>query len=90
MDQLLPSPIYIDRFIDGPCLNVIKRYKTFQLFIEGKILKGKKIFLGDVFILINIKMPTTRLGVNRNCLGQFSGVPWNQTLDVHRGSTLMK
>ena len=27
--------------------------------------------------------------INRNCLGQFRGFPWNQTTDVHRGSTLI-
>ena len=27
---------------------------------------------------------------NWNCLGQFSGIPWYQTMDVHRGSTLRK
>ena len=27
--------------------------------------------------------------VNPNCLGQFRGIPWNQTTDVHRGSTLI-
>ena len=26
---------------------------------------------------------------NRNCLGQFREIPWNQTTDVHRGSTLI-
>ena len=25
---------------------------------------------------------------NRNCLGQFRRIPWNQTSDVYRGSTL--
>ena len=25
---------------------------------------------------------------NRNCVGQFREIPWNQTTDVHRGSTL--
>ena len=25
----------------------------------------------------------------RNCLGQFCEIPWNQTTDVHRGSTLI-
>ena len=54
MDQL-PTPIYIDRFVDGPCLSVIKRYKTFQLFIKGKIIKCKKIFLDDVFIQLILK-----------------------------------
>ena len=28
-------------------------------------------------------------GVNQNCLGRFREVPWNQTTDVHRGSTLI-
>ena len=27
--------------------------------------------------------------VNRNCLGQFRGIPWNQNKDVHRGSTFI-
>ena len=27
--------------------------------------------------------------VNRNCLGQFREIPWNQTTDVHRGTTLI-
>ena len=26
---------------------------------------------------------------NRNCLGKFREIPWNQTTDVHRGSTLI-
>ena len=26
---------------------------------------------------------------NRSCLGQFREIPWNQTTDVHRGSTLI-
>ena len=26
---------------------------------------------------------------NRNCLGRFCEIPWNQTRDVHRGSTLI-
>ena len=26
---------------------------------------------------------------NRNCLDQFRGIPWNQTWDVHQGSTLI-
>ena len=26
---------------------------------------------------------------NWKCLGQFPGIPWNQTSDVHRGSTLI-
>ena len=29
------------------------------------------------------------LNINRNCLGQFREIPWNQTTDVHRGSTLI-
>ena len=28
-------------------------------------------------------------GCNRNCLGQFREIPWNQTTDVHWGSTLI-
>ena len=28
-------------------------------------------------------------GPNRNCLGQFREISWNQTTDVHRGSTLI-
>ena len=32
----------------------------------------------------------TRLYVsNRNYFGQFREIPWNQTTDVHRGSTLI-
>ena len=27
---------------------------------------------------------------NRTCLSQFREIPWNQTTDVHRGSTLIK
>ena len=27
--------------------------------------------------------------INRNCIGLFLGIPWNQTSDVHRGSTLI-
>ena len=30
------------------------------------------------------------LFTNRNCLSQFPEIPWNQTTDVHRGSTLIK
>ena len=30
---------------------------------------------------------TTR--INRNCLGQFRRIPWNQAMDVHWGSTLI-
>ena len=28
-------------------------------------------------------------GYNRNCLGLFREIPWNQTTDVHRGSTFI-
>ena len=31
----------------------------------------------------------TRLVPNRNCLAQFHGITWDQTSDVHRGSTLI-
>ena len=31
-----------------------------------------------------------RVNTNRNCLGQFHEILWNQTTDVHRGSTLIK
>ena len=34
----------------------------------------------------NVLLPSSHL--NWNCLGQFSEIPWNQTSDVHRGSTL--
>ena len=29
------------------------------------------------------------MGSNQNCLGQFSEITWNQTTDVHQGSTVI-
>ena len=37
----------------------------------------------------NLHEALTKRQPNRNCLGQFHEIPWNQTTDVHRGSTLI-
>ena len=37
--------------------------------------------------LINTWLVLTETSLNRNCLGQIREIPWNQTTDVHRGST---
>ena len=35
------------------------------------------------------RMKKAWINSNRNCLGQFREIPWNQSTDVHRGSTLI-
>ena len=59
-------------------------YIKFQISfseIDRKIIA--KMSSVSMHVLIN------RYWANRNCLGQFRGIPVNQTSDVHRGSTLI-
>ena len=46
------------------------------------------MFRGETTHIIIIAAPSPANG-NRNHLGQFRETPWNQTMDVHRGSTLI-
>ena len=45
---------------------------------------------GTNFVLCQFFLCVSREGsAQSNCLGQFREIPWNQTTDVHRGSTLI-
>ena len=44
---------------------------------------------GMVLNKLVLKLFEERVKSNRNCLGQFRGIPWNQASDVHRGSALV-
>ena len=56
------------------------------------LLKHNKMFSshgGSLFFAMYDHRETIQLELPRNCLGQFREIPWNQTTDVHRGSTLI-
>ena len=45
--------------------------------------------ISNVFHRGSYEPPSSHLRLNRNCLVQFRENPWNQTTDLHRGSSLI-
>ena len=45
--------------------------------------------VSSCFLLGYFREPMIMVKTNRICLGYFCDIPWNQTTDVHRGSTLI-
>ena len=53
----------------------------FRLLLRNSLIK--------VHIVCNICYQSTQTDDNQNCLSQFRQIPWKQTTDVLRGSTLI-
>ena len=49
----------------------------------------KQFFIQQFTFDVQKATPLHNQRCNWNCLGQFRGFPWNQTTNVHRGSTLI-
>ena len=79
-----------DKFIATTPVDSLTIHKTHLLGLqEGLQYEVKMVAFNDVgegpfspLIMVKLGKYVATLCVNRNCLGQFREIPWNQTTDV--------